>query len=437
MGQKIHPLGFRLGVTRNYRSQWFSHGEHYPQLLREDQLIREQILKAFPNAHIAEIKIKRHLNLEKSGTERSTKQDKRGENPRSIYTMGITTPGSLVIDIRARNLEALLGIMLKEDYRISEFATDLSKRLERCRRKPAYLNSGWSKYPTTYYDSLKRVEKEKRPLEEIVFYVGKPRTPSCHAFCIADYLVTELEERRRVRCNAKLIFATFKKKYKLYRKELIRRRRNSFFKARKYVNKPQVTHRQAVERRATAFQQAKDSKLLLQSEGELTPPFATLLKEKEALKAISRLEKYFANRRNAKSCHIVKRIGVKVQLSGRLNGAEIAKTQWSRKGRVPLQTLKADIDYSYQTARTIYGLIGIKVWVHREENKPRLHGHIFPYCKNDTPVWVPPTVYDDLQPCVESRLSCAESSLPPVKKGRKVAQLETSGTNQPSGSSTV
>jgi small subunit ribosomal protein S3 len=59
--------------------------------------------------------------------------------------------------------------------------------------------------------------------------------------------------------------------------------------------------------------------------------------------------------------------GIKIQISGRLNGAEIARSEWVREGRVPLQTLRADIDYSYQTAKTIYGLLGIKVWIFRGE----------------------------------------------------------------------
>lgn len=55
--------------------------------------------------------------------------------------------------------------------------------------------------------------------------------------------------------------------------------------------------------------------------------------------------------------------GVKIQVAGRLNGAEIARTEWVRSGRVPLQTLTANIDYAYKTANTIYGIIGIKVWL--------------------------------------------------------------------------
>src|SRR5688572_23853532 len=60
-------------------------------------------------------------------------------------------------------------------------------------------------------------------------------------------------------------------------------------------------------------------------------------------------------------------LGVKVRLSGRLNGAEIARTEWSREGRVPLHTFRADIDYGTAEARTTYGVIGVKVWIFKGE----------------------------------------------------------------------
>jgi small subunit ribosomal protein S3 len=62
--------------------------------------------------------------------------------------------------------------------------------------------------------------------------------------------------------------------------------------------------------------------------------------------------------------------GIKIQVGGRLNGAEIARTEWTREGRVPLHTLRADIDYAYKTASTIYGILGIKVWVFKGEVIP-------------------------------------------------------------------
>ena len=59
--------------------------------------------------------------------------------------------------------------------------------------------------------------------------------------------------------------------------------------------------------------------------------------------------------------------GIKIQVSGRLNGAEIARSEWIREGRVPLQTLRADIDYATTEANTIYGVLGIKVWLFKSE----------------------------------------------------------------------
>jgi small subunit ribosomal protein S3 len=63
--------------------------------------------------------------------------------------------------------------------------------------------------------------------------------------------------------------------------------------------------------------------------------------------------------------------GIKIMSSGRLNGAEIARTEWYREGRVPLHTLRADIDYGFAEAKTTYGVIGIKVWVYKGENLGR------------------------------------------------------------------
>lgn len=60
-------------------------------------------------------------------------------------------------------------------------------------------------------------------------------------------------------------------------------------------------------------------------------------------------------------------LGIKVRVAGRLNGAEIARSEWYREGRVPLHTLRADIDYGFAEARTTYGVIGVKVWIFKGE----------------------------------------------------------------------
>jgi small subunit ribosomal protein S3 len=60
-------------------------------------------------------------------------------------------------------------------------------------------------------------------------------------------------------------------------------------------------------------------------------------------------------------------LGIKVLVSGRLNGADIARSEWYREGRVPLHTLRADVDYGVVEAKTTYGVLGVKVWIYKGE----------------------------------------------------------------------
>ena len=71
-------------------------------------------------------------------------------------------------------------------------------------------------------------------------------------------------------------------------------------------------------------------------------------------------------------------LGIKVRVSGRLNGAEIARTEWYREGRIPLHTFRADIDYGLSEAKTTYGVIGVKVWIFKGEvfEKPKLEAEV-------------------------------------------------------------
>ena len=76
-------------------------------------------------------------------------------------------------------------------------------------------------------------------------------------------------------------------------------------------------------------------------------------------------------KRAAQNCTRQGAFGVKVRVAGRLGGAEIARAEWHKEGRVPLQTLKADIDYGVAEANTTYGIIGVKVWIFRGEVSPK------------------------------------------------------------------
>ncbi len=94
-----------------------------------------------------------------------------------------------------------------------------------------------------------------------------------------------------------------------------------------------------------------------------------------AVNIARQIERRVAFRRALKkalqSCMDAGAAGVKVQISGRLGGAEIARTEWYKKGRIPLHTLRANIDYATARAETTYGSVGIKVWVNKGEEARR------------------------------------------------------------------
>ncbi|AFY78690.1 MAG: 30S ribosomal protein S3 [Hydrococcus sp. C42_A2020_068] len=211
MGQKIHPIGFRLGITKEHKSRWYADTKRYPELLQEDRRIRQYVDKNLSNAGIADIRIER----------------KADQIDLAIHT---ARPG-VVVGRGGTGIEAL-RVGLQEEL-------------------------GGTRQIRINVIEVPRVDAD--------------------ATLIAEYIAQQLE------------------------------RRVSF---RRVV-------RQAIQR---------------------------------------------AQRAEVK--------GIKVQVSGRLNGAEIARTEWIREGRVPLHTLRADIDYSYRTAQTIYGILGIKVWVFKGEIIP-------------------------------------------------------------------
>ncbi len=94
---------------------------------------------------------------------------------------------------------------------------------------------------------------------------------------------------------------------------------------------------------------------------------AQLVAENTALQLIRRVSYRRAMKRVIASALRLGALGIKVMVSGRLGGAEIARKEWYREGRVPLTTLRADIDYGFAEAKTTYGIIGIKVWIFKGE----------------------------------------------------------------------
>jgi len=208
MGQKVHPLGFRIGVTQTHRSQWFAKPKDYAKLVEEDLLIREFVERRLPEAGISRVNISRQVDR-------------------------------IEIEFFTARPRALVGAK-------GETLTQLRDEIK-------------AKLPET---------------RNVALYVTKTQQPEMEAICIAENIAEQLEKRT---------------------------------------------------------------------------PFRRTMRQ-----AIMRARKAGAD-------------GIKVQISGRLNGAEIARHEWAREGRVPLHTIRADIDYATARAQTLYGILGIKVWVCKGE----------------------------------------------------------------------
>ena len=206
MGQKVHPIGIRLGIVKKHTSVWYAEGEEYANNLLVDLQVRDYVKKRLANASVSRVDIERPAKTAKV----------------TVYT---ARPG-IVIGKKGEDVEKLKGI-LSEKMGI-----------------PVQIN-----------------------IEEI-------RKPDLDAQLVADSVAQQLERR--------------------------------------------VMFRRAMKR---AVQNA-----MRQGAG-----------------------------------------GIKVQVGGRLGGAEIARSEWYREGRVPLHTLRADIDYATSEATTTYGIIGVKVWVFKGE----------------------------------------------------------------------
>ena len=210
MGQKTHPLGFRLGITQDHKSTWYANLNQYSNILKEDDQIRTYINRISKLNSIANVKINRN-----------------GLNDQIELNIETGKPGILVGDLGS-GLENLLN--------------NIKKIL-----------------PSNRQVTINVLEVEKVDLD---------------ATLLADLVAEQLEKR--------------------------------------------IAFRRAIR------------------------------------EALQRAQKQNVN-------------GIKIQVSGRLNGAEIARSEWIREGRVPLQTLRADIDYATSEANTIYGVLGIKVWLFRSE----------------------------------------------------------------------
>lgn len=268
MGQKVHPLGFRLGITKKHKSQWFAKSGKYPQLVLEDYFLRKFLNQKFSDAGIESIKIERKLNQIKIEICAARANIFVGRDKKNLEQLRELLELKLKI-YRAKNFNVL---------NLSNFSNSQIQSKLACSTAIFEKNSQFQLEASNSFcvQSAEKVldipESIKSP--KISIHIIKLVNPDTKAGFVADSLVERLEKRG-------------------------------------------------------SFRQAMKT-------------------------AIRR-------------CQRAKVKGIKIQVSGRLNGAEIARTEWIREGRVPLQTLRANIDYSYKTAKTIYGILGIKIWIFNGE----------------------------------------------------------------------
>ena len=112
--------------------------------------------------------------------------------------------------------------------------------------------------------------------------------------------------------------------------------------------------------------------------------------------------------------------GIKIASSGRLNGIEIARNEWYREGRVPLHTLRADIDYGFSEAKTTYGVIGIKVWVYKGETVG----------KNEQPSSVPGAAPEEAPPPKKVRKAPAPAARAPAPAAKTEGEAKPKATTR-------
>ena len=231
MGQKIHPLGFRLGITQTHRSQWFEKPKKYSTSLQEDFLIREYL----------------------------TKETRTGADPGLAKVLLARRGEKIFVELYVAQPKLVTG---EDGSRLKEFTKGIQLALRN--RELERKNSQISDHEVS------------RPISLQVFQIMQPATD---ATLVAQKVAQQLEKR--------------------------------------------VAFRRIMKQ---SIQQAREAGVE----------------------------------------------GIKVQIAGRLNGAEIARTEWAREGRVPLHTLRANIDYCAYPAQTIYGLLGIKNWIYKaSEEKPQ------------------------------------------------------------------
>nr|YP_010732128.1 ribosomal protein S3 [Calidiella yingdensis]WDY13042.1 ribosomal protein S3 [Calidiella yingdensis] len=276
MGQKVNPLGFRLGISQEHSTHWFTKSQYYSQLVVEDHFLRKNISERFANAGIAAIQIERQLDIIQIHIAAARPRQLLGafSKDKDAYTGIQQLCDQLTRQLTVFRTQNLLKkqnfVNVKRNQKVTKDQTVSVNSSSNSEEIHSEHSSDLSQSSDSKYSESGPLIEVSNPSVQINIQLTKIAEPDTSAACLAEFIVEQLE--RRI-------------------------------------------------------------------------PFRRALKQ-----AIQRAEKASVK-------------GIKVQISGRLNGAEIARSERIHKGQVPLHTLRAKIEYTSCTATTIYGLLGVKVWV--------------------------------------------------------------------------
>ena len=322
MGQKVNPLGFRLGVSQKHTSHWFAKSQQYSQLVIEDHFLRESIHKKFPNAGIDSIHIEREVDR-------------------------------ISIEIASARPRQLLGFFNREENSyvgIQELRDQLTTQLNTYRLNTRAKNK-----------SKKRMVLNALPSgrAKLLLSEAEHGTEGTKSVCAsATRSANPLVESQSKESTDTLLNDSASN---LVQQGTVIDRYTTKSKGSPLAN-PTSSSRPS---KAAEFISTEGPVYISIHLTKVSEPNASAACLSEFI--VEELEKRVPFRRALKQA--VQRAqrasvkGIKVQIAGRLNGAEIARSERIHKGQVPLHTLRAKMQYHSRTAKTIYGLLGVKVWV--------------------------------------------------------------------------
>lgn len=334
MGQKIHPRGLRLGISQNHRAKWCTTPKNYAYFILEDRQLRQAV---WDEANARQLQ-----PAPTSG---------RRKSPRRQPSSGPRVRKSVTPDVRKRKpvpsprRSASVGSdVAKADAGVR--VTKTPSALELYRRRREKLLKPKANVHTMFHTSMfERFRRDKKAVLEISdIFIHRRRLH--HNTDLRQGYLDVIEVYVHTTRPVQLIHGTDNAS----------------------LTKSVIRYQKALERAARALRPpgAPRVRVLLNVFQVTQPKHAAAVL---AARLIRRLENRESFRGALKQVSGEARKalvdGVKIQISGRLNGAEIARTEWVRHGRVPAQTLRANLDYSYQTAKTTYGILGIKVWTYQ------------------------------------------------------------------------